>query len=171
VTSPCVDGGDPTTDPSGEPVPNGGRVDMGAYGGTAYASMSEKRWLDGDINHDGIVDMIDFSILAENWLQSEQGMANQRPEVRITVPPDGAKFPLGIKEIRIEADASDIDGLVVKVEFFADEVKIAEDNDGSDGWKATYRLPALGTYVLTARATDDRGAMTISPSVEVFVWP
>jgi hypothetical protein len=28
-------------DPSQEPMPNGGRINMGAYGGTAYASMSE----------------------------------------------------------------------------------------------------------------------------------
>ena len=41
VTSPCVNSGDPTVDPSGEPIPNGGRINMGAYGGTAYASMSE----------------------------------------------------------------------------------------------------------------------------------
>ncbi len=41
VTSPCVDGGDPSADASGERWPNGGRINMGAYGGTAYASMSE----------------------------------------------------------------------------------------------------------------------------------
>ena len=69
VTSPCVDGGDPTVDPSGEPLPNGGRINMGAYGGTAYASMSE--WLPaGDINHDGVVNMIDFMLLADNRLQT-----------------------------------------------------------------------------------------------------
>lgn len=40
VTSPCIDAGDPT-DPIGlEPLPNGGRLNMGAYGGTAEASMS-----------------------------------------------------------------------------------------------------------------------------------
>jgi hypothetical protein len=40
LTSPCVDGGDPTVDPSDEPAPNGGCINMGVYGGTAYASMS-----------------------------------------------------------------------------------------------------------------------------------
>ncbi|GAG19078.1 unnamed protein product, partial [marine sediment metagenome] len=40
VTSPCVDGGDPNADYSGEPVPNGGRINMGAYGGTPEASLS-----------------------------------------------------------------------------------------------------------------------------------
>ncbi len=41
VTSPCIDGGDPTVDPFDEPMPNGHIINMGAYGGTAYASMSE----------------------------------------------------------------------------------------------------------------------------------
>jgi len=68
VTSPCIDGGDPYDDPSDEPMPNGDRVNIGAYGGTPFASMSE--WeLKGDINHDGKVNMIDFSIFADYWLQ------------------------------------------------------------------------------------------------------
>ncbi len=41
VTSPCVDAGDPDADFSGEREPNGGRVNVGAYGGTAFASVSE----------------------------------------------------------------------------------------------------------------------------------
>lgn len=40
ATSPCVDGGDPTVAPADEPLPNGGIINMGAYGGTAYASKS-----------------------------------------------------------------------------------------------------------------------------------
>jgi len=37
-TSPCVDSGDPSSDFSQELSPNGGRVNMGAYGNTAEAS-------------------------------------------------------------------------------------------------------------------------------------
>jgi len=40
VTSPCIDGGDPSADPLDEPMPNGGRINMGAYGGTPEASLS-----------------------------------------------------------------------------------------------------------------------------------
>jgi hypothetical protein len=43
VTSPCIDGGDPEAGPLDEPMPNGGRINMGAYGGTAQASMSPGR--------------------------------------------------------------------------------------------------------------------------------
>jgi hypothetical protein len=40
VTSPCIDAGDPNSDWSGETWPHGGRINMGAYGGTREASMS-----------------------------------------------------------------------------------------------------------------------------------
>jgi len=40
VTSPCVDGGDPDTDTLNEPMPNGGLINIGAYGGTLEASLS-----------------------------------------------------------------------------------------------------------------------------------
>ncbi len=40
VTSPCIDAGDPNSHVSDEPVPNGGIINMGAYGGTAEASKS-----------------------------------------------------------------------------------------------------------------------------------
>jgi hypothetical protein len=40
ATSPCIDGGDPDTAVGDEPAPNGSRVDMGTYGGTAEASKS-----------------------------------------------------------------------------------------------------------------------------------
>jgi len=40
VTSPCVDAGDPNADYSGEPMPNGGCINIGAYGDTSEASLS-----------------------------------------------------------------------------------------------------------------------------------
>jgi parallel beta-helix repeat protein len=40
VTSPCLDAGDPKSACNLEPAPNGGRINMGAYGGTIYASKS-----------------------------------------------------------------------------------------------------------------------------------
>ena len=40
VTSPCIDAGDPASDYSNEPIPNGGRINMGAYGNTKEASKS-----------------------------------------------------------------------------------------------------------------------------------
>ena len=78
VTSPCIDAGDPVLDASAEPAPNGEIVNIGAYGGTGYASRSmaaERRglWsLVGDLNYDGIVNLLDMRILAENWLKEKE---------------------------------------------------------------------------------------------------
>ncbi len=40
VSSPCIDSGDPSADPLDEPIPNGRRINIGAYGGTVQASMT-----------------------------------------------------------------------------------------------------------------------------------
>lgn len=40
VSSPCIDAGNPTSICSLEPSPNGGRINMGAYGNTSQASKS-----------------------------------------------------------------------------------------------------------------------------------
>jgi len=40
VTSPCIDAGDPLLPAGEEPIPNGGIINLGAYGGTAEASKS-----------------------------------------------------------------------------------------------------------------------------------
>jgi hypothetical protein len=75
ITSPCIDAGDPMSPVGHEPFPNGGRVNMGAYGGTAEASKS---WFGepvcetitaGDINGDCRVDFKDFQILSLHWLE------------------------------------------------------------------------------------------------------
>jgi len=75
MTSPCIDAGDPMSAIGIEPFPNGGRVNMGAYGGTAEASKS---WFGGpvcetivagDINGDCRVDFADLAILARQWMR------------------------------------------------------------------------------------------------------
>ena len=88
----------------------------------------------------------------------------------ITQPQDGAEFNPD-QTIEIEADAWDVDGLVVRVEFFANGSKIGEDNDGTDGWITNWYNHPVGTYSLTAKATDNDGAVTTSPAVGIAVSP
>ena len=74
-TSPCIDAGDPNTSIGWEPYPNGGIVNMGAYGGTEYASKSYfgapvcDKPIAGDINGDCKVDFFDLSIMGFHWLE------------------------------------------------------------------------------------------------------
>jgi len=76
VTSPCIDAGDPNSPIGYEPFPNGGIINMGAYGGTTGASMSYfgepvcERIRAGDINGDCRIDCTDLAILAHHWLDT-----------------------------------------------------------------------------------------------------
>ncbi len=69
-TSMCIDAGDPESDCSNELWPHGGRVNYGAYGATAQASMSNDDLVGNaaDLNRDNTVDLFDFTILTERWL-------------------------------------------------------------------------------------------------------
>lgn len=71
LTSPCIDGGNPMENPIAEVMPNGGRLNIGAYGRTNQASKSP--WpLKCDINHNGMIEYYDLRILAESWLNEIQ---------------------------------------------------------------------------------------------------
>jgi len=75
VTSLCIDAGDPMTPIGLEPFPNGGRINIGAYGGTSKASKSYfgetvcETILAGDVNGDCKVNYIDFSLMARHWME------------------------------------------------------------------------------------------------------
>ncbi len=74
VTSLCIDAGDPMTPIMLEPFPNGGIINMGAYGGTVEASKSYfgkppcEIIVAGDINGDCAVNFLDFRLMALHWL-------------------------------------------------------------------------------------------------------
>jgi hypothetical protein len=71
VTSPCIDAGNDSPDWKSEPWPHGQRVDIGAYGGTAEASLSpSKVGSPADLDGDGRVDFHDYGIFATAWLST-----------------------------------------------------------------------------------------------------
>jgi len=78
VTSPCIDAGDPMSPIRLEPFPNGGIINMGAYGGTAEASKSYfgeplcETIIAGDINGDCNVNFQDFATMALHWLEENK---------------------------------------------------------------------------------------------------
>ena len=82
VTSRCIDAGNPgsTLDEEllsipGDPCNVYGenlRINMGAYGGTAEASMPPYDWaLLSDITNDGITDFVDFAYLADMYTDQD----------------------------------------------------------------------------------------------------
>jgi hypothetical protein len=75
VTSPYIDARDMRSPIGFELFPNGGVVNMGAYGGTAEAGKSYfgepvcETIVAGDINGDCKVDFLDFAIMSFHWLE------------------------------------------------------------------------------------------------------
>ncbi len=76
VDSPCIDAGAPLDDIGLEPNPNGGRINIGAYGGTPKASKSSSGIVEAictnppsmDTNNDCKIDWTDFAEFAAQWL-------------------------------------------------------------------------------------------------------
>lgn len=95
---------------------------------------------------------------------SETGNAN--PSISISSPSNDASFSEGTA-IEIATLASDLDGTVVKVEFFEGSTKIGEDT--SAPFVYTWTDAAVGTHQLTAKATDNDGGMATSQAVEISV--
>ncbi len=72
-TSRCIDAGNPGFILGNElNEQNNVRIDMGVYGGTAEASKTPVGWaLLADLTNDGVVDWVDFTYLASDWLTSD----------------------------------------------------------------------------------------------------
>ena len=92
------------------------------------------------------------------------------PSVVITAPVDGAAFIPGA-DVSITADASDSDGQVARVEFFAETAE-GRQSVGVDT-QAPYEIivPNVpeANYILTAEATDNDGMISRSSAIAVFV--
>jgi hypothetical protein len=190
VTSACIDSGDPMSPIGREPFPNGGIVNLGAYGGTSEASKAYfsrppcETIMAGDINGDCRVDFADLALMSRHWLWPDASPPNPSPTIRIVSPRGGTIFvDRSDTPITIIADAADSNGSVVKVEFFVDGSavgvqidKVGEDINGRDGWEWRWAWRGSqrgqypeGQYILTAKAIDNDGAVSSSAPIRVYV--
>ena len=92
--------------------------------------------------------------------------ANQPPVVAVTNPPSGATFTAPAT-FTIQASASDPDGTVANVQFYTNNVLLG--SDATSPYSITAGGLGTGTYILTARATDNGGLITISAPVTITV--
>lgn len=85
VTSPCIDTGNPGSPLRTEPMTvyvdllnrfgENIRINMGAYGGTAEASMPPYDWaILSDINNDAVCDIYDLMHFARYWLDDDEAI-------------------------------------------------------------------------------------------------
>lgn len=163
-----------------------------AYGTTAnYASLVYKTWeewyggagtLPGAlVNRDAVLHLVAEDIYLDikftdwgvgpasggsfTYERSTPSPVNLPPSVTITNPPDGASFTAPAS-VTIEASASDSDGSVTNVEFFAGAVSLGSDS--ASPYSVTANLPP-GSHPLTAVATDNLGLSATSSVVNVTV--
>lgn len=169
-TSPCIDAGDPALDPGAERMPNGGRINMGAFGGTPQASMSE--WpLAGDLNRDGRVDFADLAILLDQWLEELPALSegatgpNQLqpnpPRWAIDGQPREVHGGGGIFDYYIEMTAAEVVSPHGPVEYFFDCRQPSYDS----GWQTARIYKVLvgrsnQGLEFRVRARDQSGNMT-----------
>ena len=91
---------------------------------------------------------------------------NQAPTVSLTSPANNATFTAPAT-ISLAANAADSDGSIAKVEFYNGSSKLGEDL--SSPYTFSWTGVVAGTYSITAKATDNQGAITTSSAVNVTV--
>jgi hypothetical protein len=107
-------------------------------------------------------------VRADIWALTlvEGAQPNTPPTVSLTTPAPGSSF-IAPASIAVSASAGDSDGSVSKVEFFAGATKIGEAT--TSPFQVNWTGVPVGSYSLTARATDNLGATTTSTPVVVSV--
>ncbi|OGM91872.1 hypothetical protein A2755_00715 [Candidatus Wolfebacteria bacterium RIFCSPHIGHO2_01_FULL_48_22] len=92
--------------------------------------------------------------------------SNLPPSVSIGSPSNNSSHTAGLP-LTVFASASDSDGSITKVEFFRGTTKLGEDTAAP--YQYTWSNPPAGSYVLTAKATDNQNFQTTSVSVTIAV--
>lgn len=91
---------------------------------------------------------------------------NVAPSVSLTAPASGATLVMG-SATTLTASASDLDGSVTKVAFYDGTTLLGEDTAAP--YSLTWTPGTTGSHTLSARATDNDGAVGTSASVSVTV--
>jgi uncharacterized repeat protein (TIGR01451 family) len=93
-------------------------------------------------------------------------LVSRPPMTSITAPANGSVFTAPAN-ILIQANASDPEGTIAKVEFFQNDIKIGEVN--TTPYSLNWANVSAGGYQLSARVTDNSGLSTASPLVTITV--
>ncbi|WP_294823538.1 glycosyl hydrolase [uncultured Flavobacterium sp.] len=91
---------------------------------------------------------------------------NSAPAVTITSPAPATSFTLG-ETISLAASATDLDGIIALVQFFNGNTLIGEDSTAP--YAFDWANAPAGTHSVTATATDNAGAQSVSQPVSITV--
>ena len=156
----------------------------GVLGPLVYFSSTGNHTIRIQVREDGL--SIDQIILSRDLFLSsspgqtqndgtifgEQGSGsldpNGTPMVNITSPVANAEFTAPAA-VTIDATASDPDGAIARVEFYANGTLVGSDTTAP--FSITWNASAPGTKSLTAKAIDNRGASATSSAVSIVIRP
>jgi len=94
--------------------------------------------------------------------------ANAAPTVSLTAPANGASYTAPAS-ISLTANASDSDGSISQLAFYNGATLIGNGTLTGGSYTLTWNNVAAGSYSLTAKATDNQGAVTTSAPVSISV--
>lgn len=97
---------------------------------------------------------------------ASSGVPNARPTVRLTSPGTESQFSAGIP-VLITAEASDSDGTISRVDFYAGNTLIGSSQTAP--YTFTWNNAPAGTHSLTAVAADNTGASTKSSASNLII--
>jgi subtilisin-like proprotein convertase family protein len=104
---------------------------------------------------------------ATGTILNDDEEGNTPPTVAIVSPADGSSFPAPPGLVQIAAEATDTGGLVERVDFYADGEPLGTDATGP--YALLWTNNTIGTYLLTAIATDNAGARATSALVRISI--
>ena len=123
------------------------------------------RWVDDNADQsspDQFTGLDNVSIVATQFITGTP------PTTSITSPANTSTFS-NLSNITINANGSDPDGTVTKIEFFQGATKLGEDTTAP--YSFAWNTFAAGTYILNTRATDNNNNIGTSTPVTVTVNP
>lgn len=97
-------------------------------------------------------------------------VTNAAPNVGITSPTGGSSYTAPAN-LTLSATATDSDGSIAKVEFYSGATLIGPGTLSGSSYTLPWSNVAAGSYTLTAKATDNLGAVTTSSPVSIAVNP
>jgi len=101
-----------------------------------------------------------------SWINFSSANFNSNPSISITSPSSGSTYREPAS-LLIQATAEDYDGSIDSVEFFVDNVLVANDKTVPYSYQWT-NIP-IGSVVITAKAYDNKGAVTASSPVQASI--
>lgn len=95
---------------------------------------------------------------------------NEPPVISLTAPAGGSVITPSPATVNITSNASDWDGFISKVDFYANGTLVGTSTrHGVNQFNLSWSNVASGNYSLTAVAIDDAGASTTSAAVNIRV--